>query len=350
MTPRITKLNTVIEKKNLDAFLITTPENVYYMSGFKPGEAYLLITKIDNFLITDFRYKEDAQEVPNFKMRLIDGGFPDSFKKILKHLGIKKVGFEADNLSYHKTASLRKTLKDEKIKLEPLAETIEELRLLKDDGEIKKIKNAIAIARKVLGALKIRPGITEKEVSQDLDNLIRVSGGDRNAFPTIVASGVNSSRPHAAVTNKVIKKDELVLVDFGVNLDMYNCDLTRVFQMGKIERLLYDVYLICKEAQRLAIEKVKPGVRAKAVDKVARDYIAGKGFGKSFGHSLGHGVGIAIHELPRISYKSDCVLKPNMVFTVEPGIYIEKLGGVRIEDMVLVTQNGCEVLTDDLPQ
>ncbi|MCM8781854.1 MAG: Xaa-Pro peptidase family protein [Candidatus Omnitrophica bacterium] len=350
MTSRISRLNAVLRKKNIDAFLITSPENIYYLSGFRSTDAFLLITPNDNFIITDFRYKEEARTIDNFKLELIDDDYTVTIKKILKYIDIKNIGFEADSLSFSKASLLKKILKNKKIKMEPLIGVIEELRLLKDKCEINEIKGTIAIAKKVLKTLKIKAGLTEKRLAFELDNLIRVFGGDKSSFPTIVASGKNSSKPHAAVTNKIIKKNELVLIDFGVTCNMYNCDLTRVFLPDKIERLLYDIYQICKEAQQLAITTVKPSVRAKDVDKAARDYITARGYGKQFGHSLGHGVGISIHELPKISLKSEQILKPDMVFTIEPGIYIENMGGVRIEDMVRVTQTGCEVLTDDIPK
>ncbi|NQU74332.1 MAG: aminopeptidase P family protein [Candidatus Omnitrophica bacterium] len=348
MTHKITKLKAIIKKKRLDAFLVTDPHNVYYMSGFKSTDAALLITKRDNFLITDFRYKEDAQEISDFKPCLVNGHFKDTLKQVLKESEARQVGFE-DTLPYAKANLLKEALKAEKIRIVPVSDLIEGLRLFKDDTEIKKIKATATIAKKALAALKIRRGATEKEIAQELDCLIRLFGADAPAFPTIVASGKNSSRPHAAVTNKTVRKNEPVLIDFGVNLNMYNCDLTRVFILGKMNALS-DIYVICREAQQRAIEMIRPGISAKDVDKAARDYITTKGFGKSFGHALGHGIGLSVHELPQISLKGHEVLKPNMVFTVEPGIYIEKVGGIRIEDMVLVTKKGCEVLTNDIPK
>lgn len=349
---RVAKLTAILRKKGLDAFLISNPLNIYYISGFKSDTSSALITRHNNFIITDFRYKEDAQEINNFQLKLIKTGFKDSLKEVLKDLGVRRLGFEADSISYSRVNLLKETLRPCRIGLKPLSGTIENLRLFKDDSEIKDIKMAIAIAKKTLTALKnkIKPGITEKEVSLELDNLIRSFGGDKNAFETIVASGRNSSRPHAVVTNKIIDRGEHVLIDFGVSLNLYNCDLTRVFFLDKIKKLCYDIYLICKKAQESAIKKVKPGVRIRDIDKAARDYINKRGYGKSFGHSLGHGIGLSVHELPRIYPKNNQQLKLNMVFSIEPGIYIEGVGGVRIEDMVLVTKKGCEVLTHDIPK
>ncbi len=350
MTRRISRLNSIIKKKKLDSFLVTNPPNVYYISGFRSQDASLLITRDTNFLITDFRYKEEAGAISNFEVKLLDRPYKDTLKKISKDLNIKSMGFEADSLSYSKANLLKEALKKEKVELRPTSGIIEGLRLLKDEREIKEIESAIAIARKALAALKIKPGITEKRLAQEIDNLATTYGADKNAFTTIVASGENSSRPHSELTGRIIRKNELVVIDFGVTFNMYNCDLTRVYILGKIKPLLYTIYHICKEAQRRAIKAIRPGQKASAIDKIAREYIASKGFGKFFGHALGHGVGLAVHEEPLISSKNSQVLKAGMVFTIEPGIYIENTGGVRIEDVVQVTEKGCKVLTDDIPK
>ncbi len=351
MNSRVSALNKLLKNKGLGAFLVTEPANIYYLSGFKPPDASLVITGNGNFIITDFRYKEDAQGLPDFKLRLLDGAYSDILRAILKERKIKKgVGFEAGSISYAKAVILKKALQRDKVRLVPCGGFVEGLRMIKDKYEIRCIKKAIDISRKALAALKIDRGNTEKEVCGRLDNLIADLGADSNAFTTIIASGANSSRPHAEVSDKRIGENEPIIIDFGVKVGMYNCDLTRVKVLGKIQGTLSDIYHICREAQSRAIKAIRPGIKASAIDKIARDYIASKGFGEYFGHALGHGVGIAVHELPRISAKSKQVLKPDMVFTVEPGIYIENLGGVRVEDMVRVTERGCEVLTDDIPK
>lgn len=352
MTRRIAKLKAILKKKKLGAFLITDPVNVYYISGFKTDVSSLLITGEENFIITDFRYKQDAEDIDCFTVRLVKAGFKNTLKKILEEREIKQLGFEAGNLSYSTANLLKAFLKKSGIGFEPLSGTVEYIRLYKDEAEIEEIKNAAAIAKKVVANLRkeVKPGITERRLAALLENLIRDNGGDGNAFETIIASGRNSSRPHAYTTDKVLTKDEHVLVDFGVRVNSYNCDLTRIFFLGRIQKILKDIYSICKEAQARAVKKVKPGAKIKDIDRSARGYIASKGFGKYFGHSLGHGVGLAIHELPRIFPKTNQALKPNMVFTVEPGIYLDETGGMRIEDMVLVTEKGCEILTDDIPK
>jgi len=349
---RLIKLKNILKKKGLDALFITNPVNVYYMSGFRTDASSLVISKDVNIIITDFRYREDAEKIPDFTALTIEDNFKKTLNRALKELGVKKIGFEAGHLSYSGVQNLKAILSREKILVEPLEGTVEEIRVLKDEAEIAEIKKAVGLAKTVLCSLKshLRPGMTERALAKMLEGLILSHGGDGNAFDTIIASGKNSSRAHAYITDKRIEKDEHVFIDFGVKLNQYNCDLTRVFFLGKIQKLLHTAYDICMEAQERAIKKVRPGAPIKEIDRAARGYIASKGFGKFFGHSLGHGVGLSVHELPRIFSKSNQTLKPNMVFTIEPGIYLEGIGGMRIEDMVLVTEKGCEILTDDIPK
>ncbi len=349
---RLVKLKNVLKKKGLDALFITNPVNVYYMSGFRADVSSLVISKDTNTIITDFRYREDAEEIPDFTALTIEDNFKKTLNRALKELGVKKLGFEAGHLSYSGAQNLKAVLTKEKVYLEPLMGAVEEIRLLKDEAEIAEIKKAVVLAKMALGSLKshLRPGMTERALARILEGLILSHGGDGNAFDTIIASGKNSSRPHAYITDKRIEKDGHVFIDFGVKLNQYNCDLTRVIFLGKIQKLLHNIYTTCREAQERAIKKIRPGAPIKEIDRAARGYIASKGFGKFFGHNLGHGVGLSVHELPKIFSKSSQILKPNMVFTIEPGIYLEGTGGVRIEDMVLVTEKGCEILTDDIPK
>jgi len=347
---RLRRFSTRFRRKKVDAFLVTDPHNVRYLSGYTGGDGYLVLTRKGNFIITDARFIQEAGEVGGFKLRLTDGGFADTLNAVAQKARVRGMGFEGGSLSYRRCAALRRKLAG--VRLRPIDGLVEDLRLIKDAQEIRAIRKCAAIARRVFRAVrrKIAPGVTEKRLAMELDYLVREHGADRNAFDTIVASGTNASRPHALPGNRRVGKNDMVLLDFGVHASSYNCDLTRVVFLGKIHQSLYDIYSICKEASRRAIRAIRPGVTAKDVDAAARGYIASKGYGKYFSHGLGHGVGLAVHELPRISPKADVRLQPNMVFTVEPGIYIEGLGGVRIEDMVVVTRKGCEVLTDGIPQ
>ena len=208
------------------------------------------------------------------------------------------------------------------------------------------IKKAVSITRKTFKYLEgiLKQGISERELAIELDYFLKRSGARKGAYDIIVASGINSSLPHAPVTNKRLMLHEPVLVDMGVDYEGYISDLTRVFFLGKMDAIATKIYKIVFEAQRRAINKIKPGIKISSIDKAAREYIEKKGYGKFFGHAVGHGVGMEVHEKPHVSMRNDKELMPGMVFTVEPAIYLPKWGGVRIEDMAIVTEKGCEVL------
>jgi Xaa-Pro aminopeptidase len=350
---RLSALKRVLKARGVSAFLVTDPFNIFYLSGFRAENACLLITTSSrNFVITDFRFREEAGEVNNFSTALIKTSTKELLLEILRGEDIKKVAFESDSFSYARALAFRNALKRGQVAFLPLSGVVEDMRMRKDAGEIKQIKTAVGIAKRAFASFerRLKPGKTEKELKLELERSIVDLGGEKEAFDIIVASGPRSSRPHAEPSSRTIRKNESVLVDFGVRWGSYNCDLTRMVFLGKIQKLLYKIYNICGEAQARAIKTVRPGITAAEIDRAARDYIDSKGFGKAFGHSLGHGIGLSVHELPRISAKSKTVLTPGMVITIEPGIYIEGVGGVRIEDMVHVTGKGCEVLTDDIPK
>ena len=352
MKHRLVKLKKIIQEKGLGAFLVSRPINVYYLSGLKTDTSSLLVTKNENIIMTDFRYKEDACEIPGFRVELVDADFKDALKNILRGLGIKSLGFEANHLSYCRAAALKELLKKQWIRFEPVKGAIEGLRIYKDEAEIHQIRRCLRIAGKALGELKgrIRSGATEKGLSVMLESLIRSNGGDGCAFDSIIASGKNSSRPHANLTGRALEKNDHVLIDFGVRSSWYNCDLTRVFFLGRIQRILKNMYSVCLEAQRRVIAIIKPGIPVSELDRLGRDYISSRKYGDCFGHSIGHGIGLDIHEAPSVSSREKRILQPNMVFSIEPGIYMEGAAGVRIEDMILVTEKGCEVLSDDIPK
>ena len=223
---------------------------------------------------------------------------------------------------------------------------IENLRAVKDLREIEAIKRSVNVTRDVLKKVtgKIRPGISEQSISDSIECEF-IKRGARIAFETITACGRNCSKPHAHATKDRIASNDVVMLDMGCRLDLYNSDITRMVFIGKVKDKIKEIYGIVRAAQSAAIEKIKPGVKISEIDLAGRGYIARKGYSKFFGHSLGHGIGMDVHEEPSISKKNDNILKSGMVFTIEPAIYLPKLGGVRIEDMVLVTDKGCEVLT-----
>ncbi len=340
----------LFDKAGIDALLVTDEKNVRYLTDFRGDDTQLIISKHGNFVITDFRYLEEIRSIEAidkyFSIELRKKGFSEAVKSIAKKLRIKKLGFESRNLKYVSFCQLEDALSG--IKLIPQKSMIEGLRIVKDPSELGLIRKAIEIAKssyeEVLGYMA--PGMSEKDIAARFDYIVKIKGASRNAFDTIVSFDENSSMPHAPLTDKLLSKKTRVLLDFGAIYQGYNSDLTRSFVLGKIVSPTYKkIYNIIETAQKKAIEIIRPGEEIKKIDLISRNYIINKGFGKFFGHALGHGVGLSVHEDPVISPRSNSRLKEGMVLTVEPGIYIPKWGGVRLEEMVLVTKKGCEVLT-----
>lgn len=348
MNPRIEKIYLILEQQGLDGLIVSLPSNITYLTQYASRDSYLLVSKKQNLYFTDSRYIEEAKAALKGIARLqkINGS---SFKAIADSclkLGLKRAGFEERYLPYAEYKKIGAGL-GKKTDLIPTQGLIEELRQVKDPKELQRIRKAVRITAEALKFIKdfISPGKKEIEIVAELERFIRYHGADSSAFEIIVASGANSSFPHHISSQRKIDKNESVLVDIGVDYHGYKSDLTRVFFLGKIKNLNLKIYNIALSAQEKAIEKVRPGVKTKDIDKAGRDYIREKGFGAYFGHNLGHGVGLEVHEYPQISEKSSVVLEPGMVFTLEPGIYLPNKFGVRIEDMVLVTEKGCEVLS-----
>ena len=257
---------------------------------------------------------------------------------------VKRLGFESMDLPYGVVAGLKGLLGD--TRLVPLKNLAETLRSVKDRAEVACIRKAVDSAKKAfeMAASKIRPGISENRIRNSIEVEL-IESGSACAFDPIVASGTNSSKPHARVTRRIIAKNDFVMIDMGARIDGYNSDLTRTIILGNVSDRFKHIYKTVGEAQKAAIDRIKAGAKASDIDGAGRGYISRKGFGKYFGHSLGHGIGLGVHEEPSISPSSTTRLEAGMVFTVEPEIYIPGFGGVRIEDMVLVTKSGCEIMT-----
>ncbi len=351
LTPtRFEKIRDAVSASKVDAFLLNTPANVSYACGFFAPESYLVVSKQGMCLITDSRYTEDFRR--KAKEPLIVKQYKNSlFKTIantLKKGPFKKIGFESRHLSFAECQILHELTGKTKTFI-PLKETIERAREIKEKGEIDNIKNALAITLKTYAHIKkmLKPGLRELDIAAQIERFIRLNGATSSAFDTIVASGPNSSYPHAGITQRPIQRGEPIVIDLGVVYNGYKCDLTRTFFLGKIKPIVQKAFGIVSEAQKRAIQAVRPGIAINKIDSAARNYISEKGFGKFFGHALGHGVGLEVHESPSISKKDRRPIKKGMVFTVEPGIYIPGSFGIRIEDMVLVTDKGAEVLSDN---
>lgn len=334
-----------IKLNKLDSFLVTDQTNVSYLSGFQGHDSVILITENRNYFITDSRYIEEAENgLKGFDVRLAKGSMYIALKELIKKKKIKALGFESMNLPYE-VASRLKTMAD-KTRFVPIRHLIENLRAIKDYDEIAAIKDSIKLAKKVMDKASelMRPSIAEKYVAREVESEF-IKNGARASFEPIIAAGENSSKPHARPTETRIMTGSFAMVDIGCSFNGYNSDITRMFVFGKVKDRFKKIYAVVKTAQDIAIKKIRPGTSMAEVDLSARRYIQDKGFGKYFGHSLGHGVGMSVHEEPTISRSSESYLRKGMVFTVEPAVYIPKFGGVRIEDMVMVTESGCEVLT-----
>jgi len=338
------------ENKEIKWFLVINLKNLNYLSGFD-GEGFALIgADGKNYLLTDSRFTEQAQkESPDFEILIDEAKKKNArmlaLKKIIEKNKIKKIVFESSNLSYADFKKYSEVF--DTIKFLPTENLIEQVRMVKDKEEIIKMKKAAQIATESLKDVfeTIKPGIRELDIASELAYTMRKKGAQREAFETIVVSGERSSLPHGKPSIKKINEGELITIDMGANYHNYNSDITRTIIMGKENQKQKEIFSIVLEAQKAALDFLKPGVKCKEVDSVARDIIAKKGYGEFFGHGLGHGVGLDIHELPRVSFSDDTVLLPGMVITIEPGIYLPGVGGVRIEDSVLITEEGYEILT-----
>lgn len=338
------------ESQDIDGFLITNLKNLYYLSGFDGEGCALVLAKGKNYLLTDSRYTEHAQkESPDFEILTDDPKKKDArilaLKKIFTQNKVKKIAFESNNLSYADFGKYSNSFKS--IKLLPTENIIEKLRMIKDKEEIIKIKKAAQITTESLKDVfeAIEPGMRELDIASELAYNMRKKGALKEAFETVVVSGQRSSLPHGKPSEKKIEEKELITIDMGANYQNYSSDITRTILLGKENNKQKEIFSLVLEAQMAALEFLKPGVSCKEVDSIARKIITRGGYGEYFGHGLGHGVGLDIHELPRVSFSDDTVLQPGMVITIEPGIYLPEMGGVRIEDSVLITDESYEILT-----
>lgn len=345
---RFNKIADLLNTLKLDALLINSTPNVSYCAGFFAPDSYLVIAKNKAMIITDSRYASDfARKTKQpFIVKEYKGSVFKAIVRVLKQLSAKETGFESRHLTFAECEALN-SLGSKHTKFIPLKETIEPLREIKESEEIQNIKKALAINLKAYAFVEkiMKPGVKELEIAAHLERFIRLHGATSSAFDIIVASGPNSSYPHAGISSRVMQEGDAVVIDMGVAYNGYKCDLTRTYFLGKINPIAQKAYRIVQEAQQRAIKAIRPGVTAKSIDLAARNYIASKGFGKFFGHSLGHGVGLEVHESPSINKKNHRIINANMVFTVEPGIYLPGKFGIRIEDMVLVNNTGVEVLS-----
>ncbi len=354
MNDRIQSIYGIISDRELDGMIITDGYNMDYLSGYKGHTGMLLFLGECRYLITDSRYTEQAEiEAEDYKIVDIGiEGYSKTIKTLLDELCDSKggisLGFEDKHISYSQYKAFVDTF-GEAVMLEELGTSVNNLRMIKSEDEIQLIAKAEEIGDEAFNHILnfIEVGMTEKQVALELECVMKSLGADGLSFDTIVASGANSSMPHAVPTDKVIEEGDFVTLDFGCIYKGYCSDMTRTVYMGdEMTEKQLEVYTTVLNAQKSALNAIKPGMVCSDIDKIARDYISEAGYGDYFGHGLGHGVGLYIHEEPRFSRSCDVVLEPGMVLSVEPGIYIPGEFGVRIEDLIVVTEGGYANLTE----
>ncbi|WP_199615960.1 M24 family metallopeptidase [Paenibacillus alkalitolerans] len=343
---RLEKLRSKFDELQVDGMLIASPHNRRYMTGFTGTAGVVLITLDDAALITDFRYTAQAEEQAA-AFRTIRQGvkLSETVKETAVAMGIERLGIEKHLITLDTFLTYEEELKG--IRLVPVKDVVESLRNVKDDDEIALIKKAAGLADKAFEHIltRVRPGVREREIAAELQYYMQTGGAFGFAYSMIIASGERSALPHGVASDKRIGNDEFVTMDFGANYEGYLCDLTRTVFVGKPSEKHKEIYNIVLEANMTVLERIRPGMSSKEADSLGRDVIGKYGYGDYFGHGLGHGFGLEIHENPFMSQQRETELLPGMVLTVEPGIYIPGFGGVRIEDDILLTETGVEVLT-----
>lgn len=349
-TARRSRLARKLKAAEVNALLVTNFVNVRYLTGFSGDSSWLLLTRDAAVMLSDGRYttqiEEECRGLDDVVIRNIDEKIHERAVPLIEKMKPGAVGFESDTTTHVLWEYLLTNLKSTELK--PTSGMVEELRAVKDKSEIASIREAVVQAERGFAVIResILPESTERELAHELEHAMRKFGAERAGFEPIVAVGSRSALPHARPGSTRAGDSGFILFDWGAEtVDGYRCDLTRVLATGKISPKLEKVYRVVLSAHQRGIEEIRPGVKCDAVDAAARKVIEDAGYGKQFGHGLGHSFGLEIHEHPRFSSTSDDELKPGMVMTVEPGIYFPGWGGVRIEDDVLVTRDGCEVLT-----
>jgi Xaa-Pro aminopeptidase len=337
-----------VRRRNLHALAITHPANIRYLSGFTGSSGVLLASQVDSVLFTDGRYTAQARaEVNGAKVVIARGSVLAALANWLgSHKSIREVGFEAEHLSVAMQASIRKELPG-RVRMRASMGLVENLRIIKEPAELDRIRDSVLLASRVFNKTleSIKPGASEISVAAEFEYAARCAGAEKMSFPTIVAAGERSALPHGVASNQRIPRRGFVLLDCGVILGGYCSDMSRTVHVGKPGTQARRMYDAVRQAQQAALAAVRPGVQAGEVDRAARRVLQQAGYARYFTHSTGHGIGLEIHEPPRLGRGQREKLRPGMVITIEPGVYVPGEGGVRIEDTVAVKENGCEVLT-----
>ncbi len=343
---RVNKLRETLVEKKLDAILVGQPENRQYLSGFTGSAGWLLISAERAILATDFRYYEQVgRQAPDFELARIVTKISDLLPDVLADLGVQRLGFESQHLTVDEWNTL--TAAVEGVEWVPLKDAVETIRAVKDEGEIEALRRSTALTDAAFAHLLdvIQPGITEREAAWEIESYMRTHGAGKVAFDLIVAAGPNGALPHARPGDHAIQPGEPIVIDIGCALDGYCSDMTRTVCLGEPSAKYLEVWDIVLKAQEAAEAAIRAGVSGVEADAVARNLIAEAGYGEHFGHGLGHGVGLAIHEKPGAGRLSEDTFEAGMSLTVEPGIYLPGEFGVRIEDLVIIREEGVEILT-----
>jgi Xaa-Pro aminopeptidase len=342
---RIASIREKLTAEGADAFLVKRGANVRYLSGFTSEDGQLLISEAHAFLIVDFRYYEQAErQAPGFQLYKLTDSLPEAVGALARETGARRIAFESGGVTY---ALYQELAAIEGLELVPTRGWVEELRAIKTRDELALLRRAVAISDAALAAVPglLRPGMTERQLAWELEAYIRTHGADNVAFPIIVAGGPNGAMPHAVPTDRILVPGEPVVLDLGAEVEGYRSDLTRTVCLGEPGDRFREIHAIVLAAQQAAEAGIRPGMQGKEADAIARQVIVEAGYGEAFGHGMGHGVGLEVHERPRAGLRSEDHLEPGMVVTVEPGIYLPGWGGVRIEDLVVITETGVEILT-----
>lgn len=339
---RIDKVRSKLKELSVDAVLITETKNLFYLANFTGSAGVALITQDEAYFVTDFRYTEQAAEqAVGFKVVIHKQPMMAEINDILNANHISRLAIEANQMNVTTYLHVKSLFTAEIVETQGL---VEKIREIKEPEELELIKEACEITDQSFDHILkfIKPGITEIEVAHELEAFLKGKGASAMSFDTIVASGVRSSMPHGVASDKVIEEGDMITLDWGCYYKGYSSDMTRTIAVGSVKPELEKIYHIVLEAHERVNRQAKAGMTGKEIDALARDYITEHGYGEYFGHSTGHGLGLDVHELPAISAKNDEAVKAGMVITNEPGIYIPGLGGVRIENDLIVTEDGVE--------
>lgn len=358
ISTRIEKIQAQLRRRKIDAFLITQPHNRRYLSGYSAADhdigessgVLLIPARKPPLLLTDFRFQIQAErEVGDIDVILYPKGLQALLKGLLPDLGITSLAFESHYTLYSVVEKLQAMADKLSITLIPIEGMVEKMRLIKDEEEIEKIRSSVLLNEKVFQKIykTIKPGQTEIDIALAIESAMRKKGAEAPSFETITATGKRSALPHAVPGAVRVKKNKPLMIDMGLILDGYCSDMTRTFVPVQASKKYLKIHRLVRKAQLAATKTIRAGISAATVDKAARSIIADAGYGKYFGHALGHGVGLAVHEEPRLSSRNRKHLKAGMIVTIEPGIYLPDWGGVRLENMAVVREDGCELLNTD---